>query len=364
MTHGIGGRRSREENESVSDLRQHVSDENLTMTVRDSVVEVTITSTNSSTITLPSVSEATGGLFVVRLVAVGTGTVTIQDKSNDAGMGDITLASAGDYAVLYSTGVGWAPLSGAGTADLVIGDDLTITGDLAVDGGDIDAGASGAAGSVDVFPSTASSGKLIILCADQDGDTAVTLQAEAMGQATVVSVPDPGASTANILLTSAGNDGVVAAATAAEIDRKCDVSANAVSLTATAAITEALHEGKKLIVTGTDAAIYTLPEATGSGAVYEIVINEVNTSGNVIKTADTTDCGFYGSVNILDLDAAAQSAYAPASTDDLITLNGTTTGGAVGDWIRLIDMATDKWCVVGQLQCPTGSNPATPFSGT
>lgn len=152
-------------------------------------------------------------------------------------------------------------------------------------------------------------------------------------------------------------------ATPAELNRACDVSARKVSLTATVAITEVLHEGKTCVITGTAAATYTLPEATGSGAIYQFIIAEVNTNDNVITTADATDCSFFGSVNILDLDAAAQAAYAPAATDELMTLNGTTSGGAIGDYIQFIDMATDKWCVFAQLQCPTGSNPATPFSG-
>ena len=152
-------------------------------------------------------------------------------------------------------------------------------------------------------------------------------------------------------------------ATPAEINRTCDVSTRTVSLTATAAITETLHEGKVCVITGTDAAAYTLPEATGSGAIYRFIINEVNTSGNVFHTADATDCAFYGSANILDLDAAAQAAYAPAATDELMTLNGTTTSGAIGDYVQFVDIATDKWCVFAQLQCPTSSNPSTPFSG-
>jgi hypothetical protein len=58
----------------------------------------------------------------------------------------------------------------------------------------LDAGASGTQGSVDVFPAVASKGKLSITCADQAGDTTVNLQANNMGQATVVNIPDPGAS--------------------------------------------------------------------------------------------------------------------------------------------------------------------------
>jgi len=140
-----------------------------------------------------------------------------------------------------------------------------------------------------------------------------------------------------------------------------------ITLTADISLTADTHEGRVLLlgeVGGNAELVATLPEATGSGAIFRFIVSVVNTSNYVIATADATNAAFFGSVNIIDLDAAAQAAYAPAATDDLITLNGGTTGGAIGDYLEVIDFATDKWMVNGQLQCPTGSNPATPFSGT
>lgn len=150
--------------------------------------------------------------------------------------------------------------------------------------------------------------------------------------------------------------------TVEESNRALDLTGRVVALTSTAAITITLHEGRELYVTGTSLATYTLPEATGSGARYKFTIGEVNTSNTVIVVADTTNTNFIGSVNNLDLDAAAQGAFGSPANSDTITLNGTTTGGALGDTIELVDMATDVWKVSGQLQTPTGSNPATPFS--
>ena len=49
-----------------------------------------------------------------------------------------------------------------------------------LDAVNLDAGASGTAGTVDVFPTTASKGKLAISCTDQTGDTTVSLVAGAM----------------------------------------------------------------------------------------------------------------------------------------------------------------------------------------
>ena len=89
----------------------------------------------------------------------------------------------------------------------------------------LDAGLSGTAGTVEVFPATAAKGKFKLACADQDADTLVTLQAAGMAQASVVSIPDPGAATANVMLTSAPNDQARVAATAAEIDALAAVTA-------------------------------------------------------------------------------------------------------------------------------------------
>jgi hypothetical protein len=138
-----------------------------------------------------------------------------------------------------------------------------------------------------------------------------------------------------------------------------------VSLTATASITEAAHEGRVLIITGSgSAAAYTLPEATGSGAKYMFIMGQVNTSGTTFVAADTTNCSYHGSINLLDVDAAAQTAYftVTAGGTDTVTFNGTTTGGQIGDIVEFIDIGVDKWSVFGQARVPAGSNPATPFS--
>jgi hypothetical protein len=74
------------------------------------------------------------------------------------------------------------------------------------------------AGTVEVFPTTTAKGKFKLACADQDADTLVTLQPSAMAQASVISIPDPGAATANVLLTDQANDGAVVTATSAELN--------------------------------------------------------------------------------------------------------------------------------------------------
>lgn len=81
----------------------------------------------------------------------------------------------------------------------------------------VDAGASGTAGTVDIFPTTASKGKLAISCTDQTGNTTVGLVAGAMGQATTLTINDPGASAASVL-TDKGIGGTLTARCTAQID--------------------------------------------------------------------------------------------------------------------------------------------------
>lgn len=226
----------------------------------------------------------------------------------------------------------------------------------------VDAGASGTAGTVDVFPSTASKGKLAITCTDQTGDTTVSLVAGAMAAARTITIPDPGAA-ANILMST--GTATATAATTTEITRACDVSARGVAVGGTSlAITEADHDGKIVLLDHTAAgSTCTLPASSGSFAVFRFIVHSVNTNNHIIKVANATDV-MSGSVNLLDNDAAAQTAYAASGTDDTLTLNGTTTGGQIGDWVEFVDIKTGFWAVRGDLVCPAGSNPADPFSAT
>lgn len=134
------------------------------------------------------------------------------------------------------------------------------------------------------------------------------------------------------------------------------------SITGTVSLTAAANANRLNIITGTAAATLTLPEATGTGNVYPFVFAQVNTNGTVIQTADNANCSIRGSLNILDADSNAQTAYHADSGDDTITINGTTKGGLVGDTITLIDIGTDLWAVSGNLVCPAGSNVADMFS--
>lgn len=159
--------------------------------------------------------------------------------------------------------------------------------------------------------------------------------------------------------------GVAIAATAAEIDKAADLSTRVVTLVASGAITEALHEGKTLLlgeVGGNALCAMTLPAATGSGAIYKFVVSVANTSTYTITT-NAADV-FNGTIVAHDRDVTDGTLLHAfqAITPTIITLNAGTTGGRIGDTIIIEDILTGIWSVRGTVAVAAGSNPATPFS--
>jgi len=145
-----------------------------------------------------------------------------------------------------------------------------------------------------------------------------------------------------------------------EITRVADISQRLVTLIASTSIVEADHEGRVMLMGKAGAAYsFTLPAATGSGAVYEFVVSVVNTSNYVIQVT-TTDI-MQGSIIVKDADAGGAQAWPTASDSDTITLDGTTSGGvSIGDTIKLIDILSGKWAVSGQVT--QSGTEVTPFS--
>jgi hypothetical protein len=124
------------------------------------------------------------------------------------------------------------------------------------------------------------------------------------------------------------------------------------------------HNNKTVTVSAAAGLTLTLPKSTGSGWRARIVLLTTVTSNNVIvKVANTTDA-FNGFSNIISDDAGgpAKGFIASAGSDDTITLNGTTTGGYVGDIIEVEDVAAGLF-QVKVMGKATGTE-ATPFSAT
>jgi hypothetical protein len=94
------------------------------------------------------------------------------------------------------------------------------------------------------------------------------------------------------------------------------------------------------------------------GTSYTFVI-ETAATAVAIKT-DGTD-KFVGSMIMVDTDSAgAVTAFAPGATNDVINLDGSTTGGIVGSTITVTVLAANKYMVTGVLLA--SGTVVTPFA--
>ena len=147
-----------------------------------------------------------------------------------------------------------------------------------------------------------------------------------------------------------------------------------ISLTATATLTVAAHAGR-IITTNVADGKFTLPTITSGSSSNVAGANDYNVLSNLgciytfwvetlavdmdIKT-DGTD-KFYGAIfNGIDSEETGETFAANASSNDVMTMNGTTTGGIVGSWVEFTALASAKYFVRGSL---IGSGTvATPFA--
>lgn len=131
-------------------------------------------------------------------------------------------------------------------------------------------------------------------------------------------------------------------------------------ITVTAAVTldRDVHAGTVVNVNNTTGFIITLPASSGGGDVYELFyIATIGSGSGVVRVANSTDI-MQGVVH-LTTDIAGTS-LPTASTTDTITMNGTTTGGVKGTWLRFKDASSGIWRLEGGIVCT--STEATPFS--
>lgn len=123
-----------------------------------------------------------------------------------------------------------------------------------------------------------------------------------------------------------------------------------IAVTAAAvALTRNVHAGAPVLLDRAAGVTVTLPAATGSGDTYSVVVKTTVTSNNhIIKVANATDV-MQGFVASATATTGAGTHEAATSTDDTITMNGTTTGGVAGSAVSLTDVAPGIWQVAGQL---------------
>ena len=154
--------------------------------------------------------------------------------------------------------------------------------------------------------------------------------------------------------------------------------ASVVAITSSTTLSPTDHGGRIISVGGTLAAnvVLTLPAVNVTanpttsgpgqdpstvnnvGTAYTFVV-ETAATALVIKT-DGTD-KFIGSVLMIDTDSSgALSGFAPASSNDVINMDGSTTGGIVGSTVTVTVVGANKYMVTGVLLA--SGTVATPFA--
>lgn len=134
-------------------------------------------------------------------------------------------------------------------------------------------------------------------------------------------------------------------------------SGSVINITAETTLTFDTHAGRVIEVNDADGAV-TLPSIkTGEiGATYRFFVGTDATDLD-IKT-DGTD-KFVGSVAVAVTNGTVKF-FIPAATNDVISMNGSTTGGDANSYVEVTALATAEYLVQGIL---IGSGTvATPFA--
>lgn len=131
-----------------------------------------------------------------------------------------------------------------------------------------------------------------------------------------------------------------------------------IALTASASLTQDKNSGTVTKIDAAAGLTLTMPAASGTGNVYEVFVGTTVTSNDyIIQVASASDV--FSGVLGLSTDIGGTNLLTAATTDT-ITMNGSTTGGLIGSYVRMVDVASGVWALSGDLKC-TGVE-ATPFS--
>lgn len=180
-----------------------------------------------------------------------------------------------------------------------------------------------------------------------------------------------GALTATAATTTVGTL-VAGAVSATSLTNTGTITGGKLAVTASGGATRTLTAANSGSVNLFDAATsiaYTLP-APVVGLYYDFLWTALETGGqahNIVTDAGTTYCVGYvtvfSDVNITPSATLGPKAFAGAAADTYvkITMNGTTTGGGIGTWLRFTCISATAWNVSGIVRSPSGTI-ATPFS--
>lgn len=147
------------------------------------------------------------------------------------------------------------------------------------------------------------------------------------------------------------------------VSTQADLDVAPISITAsTVTLSPETHAGRPVVLNLAAGIAVTLPPATGSGDMYQLIVGTTFTGAATIKVVGNDI--MKGTALLFADGGDTTVGFATASDSDTITLfaTGNTTGGIAGEEIVLQDIAADTWFV--RLVSDAGATEATPFSAT
>jgi hypothetical protein len=167
-------------------------------------------------------------------------------------------------------------------------------------------GASGTAGVLRVYPTTASTGYLGLTAASSAGNTATIITNADMGQAVTATIPDPGATTANFVLSKVGGF------------NQFGVTNITAGTTQTQAGATAITSGIALVTTGNAGDGIILPALSTALIGLRVQVINASAAAGVIYATGTTN------TNTINGTAGATGvAYAASKTLFLVAVSAT-----------------------------------------
>lgn len=236
----------------------------------------------------PNTTSGSFGIFTVN-ISTSTGLVTLTAWGNP---GDVVLPTTANYLAHFT--------NTSGTLSSAAGN-VTQPGNIA-------AGLSGTAGTVSSFPSTASKGSLILAAVANTGNTTTTISNAAMGQASVISIPDPAGATADFAIAPAAlvNNNLIKASGTAGLIADAGIAASAVATFTGATVVGNLVKASSTSGQITDAAFalhaattsafagggtsnaFTTTNMTSSSIVTATILTQTNTA-TIVKAVPGTN---------------------------------------------------------------------------
>jgi len=131
----------------------------------------------------------------------------------------------------------------------------------------------------------------------------------------------------------------------------------------TAGVTLTGEDGGIIHIADADACAIVLPEITGALNGLEFKFIMANDAGGSITITSTDSSGNYyqGTIAVHSVDADDGFA-ANGTSNNIITMNATTTGGLLGSEVNVRAYSGIGWLVWGNV-LGTDATGATPFSG-